>query len=285
MTPLRQRMIEDMRIRNLAPSTQQIYVDCVAKYAQHFSQSPDELGRDHIREYMRYLVQETECSTSYQSQVASALRFLYHTTLRVEWPIQHIPRPKMAKRLPVVLSRTEIVRFLGAIDNLKHRVIFMIAYSAGLRVSEITHLQVADIDRERMVIHVRRGKGAKDRYVMLSARLLPLLDEYTKAARPTAWLFPGRAPRVPITRSAVNQACSRIAKRAGLAKRVSPHVLRHSFATHLLEDDVDLRTIQLLLGHKSIASTAVYLHVCPAVGHKVTSPLDRLDLSRHGGAA
>ena len=154
MTLLRQRMIEDMHIRNLAPATQKIYVGCVARFAQYFGQSPDQLGREHIREYMRYLVEQKGASASYHAQVASALRFLYHRTLRVDWPIEHIPSPRREQRLPVVLSREEIVRFLGAICNLKYRLVFLIAYSAGLRVSEITHLQVQDIDRERMVIHV-----------------------------------------------------------------------------------------------------------------------------------
>jgi site-specific recombinase XerD len=278
-------MIEDMRIRNLAPATQKIYVDCVAKYAQHFGQSPDQLGREHIRDYMCYLVEQARTSASYHGQVASALRFLYLRTLQVDWPIEHIPSPRREQRLPVVLSRQEIVRFLGAICNLKYRLVFLIAYSAGLRVSEITHLQVQDIDRERMVIHVRQGKGAKDRYVMLSPRVLVVCDAYVNAAQPTTWLFPGRSAGRPISRAAVSQACRRIAKRAHLAKRVHPHTLRHSFATHLLEDGVDLRTIQVLLGHKSIKSTSVYLHVSPAVGQKVVSPLDRLELSDAGWPA
>lgn len=273
-------MLEDMRIRGLAPATQKIYVDCVAKFAQHYGDSPANLGRDEIRGYLYYLAAETDTSRSYQGQVAGALRFLYHTTLRKDWPISHIPRPRQRHRLPVVLSREEVAQFFNAVESVKYRVLFMIAYSAGLRVSEITHLQLQDINRERMVIHVRRGKGAKERYAVLSPRLLEPLDAYLDAAQPTKWLFPGRNPERPLTRCAVHNACRRIAKRAKLAKSVSPHTLRHSFATHLLEDGEDLRTIQHLLGHRSLGSTSVYLHVTPNARRTVASPLDSLDLSR-----
>jgi site-specific recombinase XerD len=275
-------MIEDMRIRNFAPATQKIYVKCVAKFAEHFGRSPDKLGSEDAREYMRYLVEETHTTASYHAQVAAALRFLYRWTLQVDWPIDRIPSPKLERRLPVVLSRDEIARFFEGVDSLVYRVIFMIAYSAGLRVSEITNLQVQDIDRERMVIHVRCGKGAKDRYVGLSERLLVELNQYHKAFRPNKWLFPGRRPGHPLTTSAVHRVCRRTGKQAGLTKRVTPHMLRHSFATHLLEDGVDLRTIQLLLGHSCLSSTSVYLHVSPTVGKNVTSPLDRLNVSSPG---
>jgi len=282
VTPLLQRMIEDMRIRNFAPATQKIYVSCVAKFAEHFGRSPAKLGSEDVREYMRYLVEETHTTASYHAQVAAALRFLYRWTLQVDWPIDRIPSPRREKRLPVVLSREEMVRFFEAVDSLVYRVIFMIAYSAGLRVSEITNLQAQDIDRERMVIHVRCGKGAKDRYVPLSERLLVELNQYFKAFRPTSWLFPGRRPGLPLTSCAVQYICRRAGEDAGLAKRVTPHMLRHTFATHLLEDGEDLRTIQVLLGHSRLSSTAVYLHVSPLAGQNVVSPLDRLDLSSPG---
>jgi len=280
MTPLRQRMIEDMRIRGLAPTTQKIYVDCVAKFALFFGKSPANLGREEIRHYLHYLVTETNTSPSYHGQVAGALRFLYQTTLRKNWSPSHIPRPKQRLRLPVVLSREEVAQFFNAVESVKYRPLLMIAYSAGLRVSEITHLQLQDIDRERMVIHVRRGKGAKDRYAILSPRLLEPLDTYLAAARPTTtWLFPGKDPQRPLTRGAVHRACARIAKRSKVEKRVSPHTLRHCFATHLLDDGEDLRTIQRLLGHNSLGSTSVYLHLSPGAQRRVVSPLDSLDLS------
>lgn len=277
MTPLRQRMIEDMRIRGFAESTQKIYVDCVAKFARFYGESPANLGREEIRRFQYYLATQTDTSRSHQRQVACALRFLYHTTLRKNWPIGQIPCPRERKKLPTVLSREEVRRFFEAVESVKYRVVFMIAYSAGLRVSEITHLQVHDIDRERMVIHVRRGKGAKERFAILSPSLLGPLDAYMSAARPALWLFPGKDRRRPLTRSAVHYACARITKRAGLKKRVSPHTLRHCFATHLLESGEDLRTIQRLHGHDSLGSTSIYLHLSPDSQRRVVSPLDSLE--------
>jgi site-specific recombinase XerD len=279
MTPLRQRMIEDMRIRGFAESTQKIYVDCVAKFARFYGKSPANLGREEIRLYQYYLATQTDTSRSYQAQVAGALRFLYHNTLRKNWPIGQIPSPRQIKKLPTVLSREEVGRFFDAIESVKYRLVFMIAYSAGLRVSEITHLQVQDIDRERMVINVRRGKGSKQRFAILSPSLLGPLDEYVAAARPTLWLFPGLKPGQPLTRCSVNNACRRIRKRARLNKRVTPHTLRHCFATHLLEDGEDLRTIQRLLGHNSLGSTSIYLHLSPDSQRRVSSPLDSLVLA------
>jgi len=278
MTPLRQRMIQEMRFRNLAPSTQQIYVGCVAKFARHFMRSPAELGPDDIREYFRHVTEELKLGNGRRITIACALRFLYFKTLKVDWSIEHIPLAKEEKKLPVVLSPAEIEQFFAALLSLKHRAMFMTIYSAGLRVSELTHLQVQDIDRERMAIHVRCGKGAKDRYSLLSPRLIPLLDAYCEAARPTTWLFPGAKAGRPVTSYCVIKACTRAAKRSGLRKRITPHTLRHSFATHLLEAGVDLRSIQVLLGHRSIRTTTCYLHVAPSIHAGVVSPLDMLSL-------
>jgi site-specific recombinase XerD len=182
----------------------------------------------------------------------------------------------------VVLSPAEVEQFLAAVISLKHRAMLMTTYSAGLRVSELTHLKVQDIDRARMVIHVRRGKGARARYGVLSPRLIPVLDAYMAAARPTDWLFPGAKAGQSMTTNGVAQACKRAAKRSGLGKHVTPHTLRHSFATHLLEVGTDLRSIQVLLGHRSIRTTTVYLHVAPAVHAGLLSPLDLLDASATG---
>lgn len=276
MTPLRQRMIEEMRMRNLAPGTQTVYVDCVARYARHFGRSPDQLGAEDVREYLRYLTEETHMGSATRKVHACALRFLYYKTLKVAWSIDYIPLPKDERKLPVVLSRSEVQRLLAAVVSLKYRTMLMLLYAGGLRVSELTHLEVGDIDRDRMVIHIRHGKGGRDRYVMLAQSLLPALDSYIQAARPTRWLFPGRVPNCPVTTSLVVKICRQAARDAALTKRVSPHTLRHSFATHLLEAGTDLRSIQVLLGHRSLRTTSGYLHVAPAAQRGVVSPLDTL---------
>jgi len=276
MTPLRQRMIQEMRLRNMAPGTQTLYVNCVARYARHFGRSPDALGPEHVHEYLRYLLEDRRVGSGTRKVNACALRFLYHRTLRVDWSIDYIPLPKDERKLPVVLSQAEVERLLAAVVGLKHRLMLELLYAAGLRVSELTHLEVSDIDRERMVIHVRHGKGARDRYVMLAQRLLPDLDAYMAAASPVRWLFPGLGPNCPVTTAMVAKVCRRAAHDARLTKRVSPHTLRHSFATHLLEAGTDLRSIQVLLGHRSLRTTTGYLHVAPAAQRGVMSPLDTL---------
>jgi site-specific recombinase XerD len=275
-------MIDEMRIRNLADGTQEIYVNCVARFARHFGRSPDQLGPEHVHEYFRHLALEADVGNSYRIVIACALRFLYFKTLKVDWSIDYIPLAKREKKLPVVLSRAEVERFLAAVTSLRHRAMLMTIYSAGLRVSELTHLQVQDIDRERMVIHVRHGKGAKDRYTILAQGVLPVLDAYIEAARPTEWLFPSRKAGCPITRRAVSKACLAAARRARLDKHVTPHTLRHCFATHLLEAGADLRSIQVLLGHQSIRTTTRYLHVAPAANATLVSPLDLLGVSPTG---
>jgi integrase/recombinase XerD len=203
MTPLRRRMIEDMRVRNFAPGTQSTYVRHLARFAQHFGKSPEFLGLEELRAYQVYLVQEKQVSWSIFNTVVCALRFLYRITLSRDWLIQQIPFPRREKKLPVILSLSEVERFLQAIPNVKHRAILMTAYAAGLRVSEVASLHVTDIDSQRMVIRIQQGKGRKDRYVMLSSRLLTMLRPYWKVVRPTDCLFPGRRPDKPIVRSSV----------------------------------------------------------------------------------
>jgi integrase/recombinase XerD len=283
MTPLRRRMIQDMQLRNFAPGTLSVYVNCVARFARHFARSPELLGPDEVRTYLLHLIEQRRSSWSYYNQNLQALRFLYNVTLGRDWVLKHLVCPKRPKRLPVVLSGEELVRFFTAIDGLKHRALLMTAYAAGLRVSEVAALRVEDIDSQRMVIRVSQGKGSKDRYVMLSPRLLDLLRTYWKAARPRVWLFPGASADRPITTSAVRKACQRAREAAGLGKHVTVHTLRHSFATHLLEAGTDLRTIQVLLGHHSPRTTAVYTHVSPAAVRETISPLDRLELETGGG--
>lgn len=276
MTPLRQRMIEDMGVRNLARNTQLAYLQQVSAYARHFHRSPDELGPEQIRDYQVYLTQTRKLAASTLSVATGALRFLYKVTLKRDWAVEEIPMPKRPFKLPVVLSRDEVTHFLASVDNLKHRTILMTAYAAGLRISEATHLKVTDIDSARMVLRVDQGKGRKDRYVMLSPRLLEALRVYWKSARPTTWLFPGELPGQPITRDAVGQACQKAHRASGIQKPVTPHSLRHAFATHLLESGTDVRTIQLLLGHRSLATTSRYLKVATSTVCATTSPFDLL---------
>jgi len=276
ITPLRQRMIDDMRIRNLADNTQSAYLQQVIAYAEHFHRSPDKLGLEAIRAYQLYLTQTRRLSPSSVSVVTGALRFLYKVTLKRDWAIDEIPMPKRPFKLPVILSREEVMHFLDSIDSIKHRAILMTAYAAGLRVSEAIHLKVTDIDRQRMMLRVDQGKGRKDRYIMLSPHLLEVLRDYWKTLRPKLWLFPGDLIGQPITRSAVELACQKAHRASGIAKPITPHSLRHAFATHLLESGTDIRTIQLLLGHRSLATTSRYLKVATTTVCATTSPFDCL---------
>jgi integrase/recombinase XerD len=283
MTPLRGRLIEDMTLRNFSPKTIEAYVRCVARFARHFKRSPERLGAEQVRAYLLHLLQECGLSMSYYNQTRCALRFFYRVTLCRDDVSQTIAPAKQPRTLPVVLSPDELARFFAAIGNVKHRAILMTAYAAGLRVSEVAQLRVTDIDSKRMVIHVRQGKGHKDRYVMLSPRLLEILRAYWKATRPgRGILFPGASPDRPITTGSVRKACYRARQAAGLGKHVVVHTLRHSFATHLLEAGTDLRTIQVLLGHRSFNTTARYVHVATASLPSIQSPLDRLDLTQRG---
>jgi integrase/recombinase XerD len=278
MTPLRQRMIEDMKLRNYAPRTIKIYVKRVAAFSQHFGKSPQRLGAADIRAYLLFLIQKKDkpTSASYYGQAISALRFLYRSTLGKKWVVDDVVSPKTQRKLPVVLSPGEVAQFFEAVASLKHRAILMTAYAAGLRVSEVVALRVDDIDSRRMVIRLRQAKGRKDRYTMLSPRLLTILRAYWKADRPTQLLFPGKLPDRSITARTVGKACRRARAAAGLGKHVTVHTLRHSFATHLLEGGTDLRIIQVLLGHRSLRTTAVYTHVSTSTLQATQSPFDRL---------
>ena len=276
ITPLRQRMIDDMRIRNLADNTQSTYLQQIIAYAEYFHRSPEQLGPEEVRAYQLYLTKTRGLSPSSVSVATGALRFLYKITLKRDWAIDEIPMPKRPFKLPVILSREEVTHFLDSIDNIKHRAILMTAYAAGLRVSEATHLKVSDIDSQRMILRVDQGKGRKDRYVMLSPCLLEILRAYWKTLRPALWLFPGDLMGQPITRNAVELACQKAHRASGIAKPITPHSLRHAFATHLLESGTDIRTIQLLLGHRSLATTSRYLKVATTTVCATTSPFDCL---------
>jgi site-specific recombinase XerD len=276
-------MTQDMQLRNFAPGTLNVYVNCVARFAKHFARSPELLGPDDVRAYLLHLIEQRHVSWSYYNLHLQALRFLYNVTLGRPAVLQHLVCPRRPKRLPVVLSPEELTRFFAAVGSLKHRASLMTAYAAGLRVAEVAALRISDIDSQRMVLRVRQGKGRKDRYVMLSPVLLEILRTYWKAARPQIWLFPNPAGDGPLTPGAVMKACRRARRASGLEKHVTVHTLRHSFATHLLEAGTDLRTIQVLLGHDSPRTTAVYTHVSPAAVRATLSPLDRLDLAPGGG--
>jgi integrase/recombinase XerD len=276
MTPLRQRMLHDMLIRNLAENTQKSYLLQVSSFARHFRRSPELLGPDEIRAWLIYLREERKLAPRSLGPTIGALRFLYRVTLKRDWSDEDFPLPRMPVRLPVILSLEEITTFFESIASLKQRTILMTAYAAGLRVSEAVHLKVTDIDSQRMVIRVNQGKNRKDRYVMLSPRLLEILRLYWHEAHPRDWLFPGDIPGRPITRDAVGLACRVARQRSGISKPITPHSLRHAFATHLLEQGTDVRRIQLLMGHRSLATTSRYLKVATSTVCATTSPFDLL---------
>jgi integrase/recombinase XerD len=277
MTSLRQRFLEDMQIRNLAVNTQESYVQQVSTFARHFNKSPELLGPEQIRAYQVYLTNQRKLATGSILIAISALRFLYKVTLKKDWSFEDIiPAPKKPQTLPVVLSPEEVLQFLACVESKKHRAILTTCYGAGLRVSESIALTPPTIDSKRMVLRVEQGKGMKDRYVMLSAKLLEILREWWRVEKPQHWLFPGDIPGQHISRFAVEQACRKAHHTCKISKPITPHSLRHAFAVHLLEQGVDVRTIQLLLGHRSLATTAKYLRIATSKVCSTTSPLDLL---------
>jgi integrase/recombinase XerD len=278
MMPLRKRMTEDMQVRNLALNTQMSYVQQVSLFARYFNTSPDLLGPEDIRTYQVYLTNEKKLAPSSILIAVSALRFLYKVSLHKDWSFEDmIPAPKKPEKLPVILSPEETLQFLDSVDSTKHHAILTSCYAAGLRISESIHLKPTDIDSQRMVIRVEQGKGQKDRYVMLSPKLLETLRSYWRAVRPTGgWLFEGDIAGQPINRSSVELACQKARRRSGIRKPITPHSLRHAFAVHLLESGTDVRTIQLLLGHRSLATTARYLRIATSKVCSTSSPLDLL---------
>lgn len=277
VSPLRRRMIEDMTVRNLSPATQRSYLHAIAKFSRFFGRSPDRLSLDDVRTFQMQLV-ASGISWSRLNQTVCALRFFYGTTLgRTDLP-ERIAYARKPRKLPVVLSAEEVVRFLEAVANLKHRVALTTAYAAGLRAAEVASLKLADIDSSRMVLRVEQGKGGKDRYVMLSPQPLGILRGYWRLTRPTHWLFPGRDAARPLHPEGLHAACRSACATAKLDKRVTVHTLRHSFATHLLEDGTDIRIIQALLGHSNLQTTARYTQVATTTICRTPSPLDRLRL-------
>jgi len=275
MTALRQRMLEDMRIRNFSVHTQRGYLRYVRRFAEHFRRSPDRLSPEHVREYLLHLI-DSGTRPGSLIQTVCALRFFFRNTLHRDlkensW---NLPFPKLEKKLPVVLSTEEVQRMLSVLKNTKHRAMLATLYDCGLRCGELIELRPTDLDSTRMLVRVRLGKGLKDRFVPFSTQLLELLRGYWRELRPPTYLFPGARIDRPIHRRQVNRICTNAASAAGIQKRVSPHTLRHSFATHLLEAGADVRTIQLLLGHASLSTTARYTHVSERHLHATKTPLE-----------
>jgi integrase/recombinase XerD len=284
VTPLRQRFVDDLRLRNYAQRTIETYVGCVARFARHFGRSPDLLGPEDVRTFQLHLL-ERRVSWSAFNQAVCALRFLYGTTLGRPERLPLIPYGKRPKALPCVLSAGEVLRLLDAATPGPERVLVQVAYGGGLRLSELLHLRVADIDSARMVLHIHHGKGGKDRLVPLAQRLLDELRAYWRRHRPTTWLFPGRDARQPLSGGSVQRRFRKLARRAGLSKPCTMHTLRHSYATHLLEAGVDVRTLQALLGHSCLETTALYLHLSTRHLQQTPSLLDLLGLPRAAAPA
>jgi integrase/recombinase XerD len=277
MGELRDRMLEDMVLRGLRASTQRAYIDCAQQYAAYYRRSPAEMGAKELREYLLYLIEERELKSSSVGVHIGALKFLYTVSLQRPQEVALLVCPKRRQRLPDVLTPAEVELLLTAVRWVKHRAAILLAYGAGLRAAEVCRLHIVDIDSKRMLIHVRDGKGGKERYSLLSNSMLKVLRDYYRCDRPVPpFLFPGTTPGIPMGPKSFADILRRAAWRCGLNKRVSPHVLRHSFATQLLEQGVDLPTIQQLLGHSSIRTSARYLHVSLKHLQAVVSPVDNI---------
>jgi site-specific recombinase XerD len=281
MGKLRDQMIEDLRLRDYARRTCKAYVDCARAFVVYHRKPPEQMGELEVRQFLMHLVETKKASPASRKMHVAGIKFLYEVTLRRPEVVASIPWPKVAHGVPEILSGTEVMTLLDAIDGLKARAAIMTAYGAGLRVSEVCSLQVDDIDSQRMTIRVRHGKGNQARYVPLPERVLFLLRRYWALERPKKpWLFSGKQAGCPLSEASVRYQLSAATKRTGLTKRVTPHVLRHTFATHLLELGTDVRVIQMLLGHRSIRSTMRYTRVTSRVLAKTKSPVDVLGTPR-----
>jgi site-specific recombinase XerD len=283
MTHLRKMMLEELERRNYAQTTIDCYIQTVEDFTRYFRRPPDQLAPQHIREYQAYLFRERKLAASSVTQRLAALRFFYTQTIKKAWSVADTPYPKKTRHLPSILSPEEVAQLIDSSQTQFHRVLLMTLYGTGARRAELCKLQIPDIDSRRMVVHIRGGKGRQDRDVMLSSTLLNALRDYFRElkCKPKLWLFPGgyhHTAHRPISPRTVWHACHRAAQRAGLQNRVHPHTLRHCFATHLLENGADLRTIQLLLGHRDLKETTIYLHLSQRHLHATASPLDSLKL-------
>ena len=269
-------MDRDLQIRGYTLGTCEIYLNAVKNFVRFFKRPPDELTLEHVNQYQLHLTRDRKVSWTHFNVVVCALRFFYKVSLQKDWEVKRIPYRKTGRKLPEILSREQIVRFFSSIPDLKHRVILMTMYAAGARVSEALHLRPSDIDNSRMVIRIEQGKGRKDRYTMLSPLLLEILREYWKVEHPKTWLFPGRHQEKPLSRRSIQEVVRKARELAGLRKTVRSHSLRHSFATYLMEQGVNIRIIQTLLGHRSLRSTEIYTHVSRTHLQDTKSPLDQL---------
>ena len=284
MTQLRKRVLEELERRNYSQATVHAYVSGIRRFAEYFHRSPDQLGCEHVREYQLHLVQERKLHPRTVMIQMAELRFLFLKVLKRRYSRDDLPLPKLLRRqVPTVLSRDEVLRLIDSTANLRHRTILMALYSTGMRRSELCHLRTEDIDKERMVIRIRQGKGGKDREVPLSPKLLDQLRTYYRSLKSkTGWIFPSlqrRRSDQPITAKAIWHACREATRRAGITKSVHPHTLRHSFATHLLDSGAELPTIQILLGHADVRDTMIYLHVSTRKLRAVPNPLDTLEIA------
>jgi len=275
MGKLQEQMKTDLLLKGYSPHTTRAYLYCIRNFAKYFMRSPAEMGETEIRKFMLHLAQDHKVSAFTQSTHVNALKFLYRITLRHPQVVEHLPHPKRPKTLPKILTMQETLSFFAAIKSPKYKAILGIIYGAGLRISEACALKPTDTDSQRMLIHVRRGKENKDRYVLLGETMLTLLREYyQKARRKGDYLFPGQKPQNPLTPAAIRKVLKKVATKAGLSKKITPHTLRHSFATHLLETGYDLRVVQTLLGHTSIQTTQRYTHITDRLLSLTRSPLD-----------
>ena len=283
MTPLRKRMLEELQRRNYAQVTIDHYIQIVEDFARYFGRRPDQLGARQLREYQVHLFRDRKLSSRTVRQHVAALRFFFVKMLNRPYMIEHIPFPKETRRLPEILTPEEVTRLIDAASNLFHRAMLMILYGTGMRRIELARLKVRDIDSQRMVIRIRQGKGGRDRDVPLSEKLLETLREYWHWMKPKTFLFPGMVDNwradVPLSPKVIWLACREAATRAGLQKKISPHCLRHSYATHLLDAGADLYTIQRLLGHADLRHTLVYLQLSERHLRAAPIPIDALTLS------
>ena len=273
------RLVEDLQLRNYSSCTQKAYGWCVGTFLNHYKNlKMSKLSQDQVRKYQVYLTKQKAVSLCYYKQMFAAIKFFYRVTLEQEWDVKRLPYKRKEMQLPVVLDKEEVLDLLKVTTNLKHRAILMTIYSCGLRLNEVRYLEIKDIDGKRMMIHVRKGKGNRDRYVMLSKRLHKVLRKYwaMTVPHPQRWLFPGKNPEQPVSRTTIQTIFTKARKKAGITKRASVHTLRHSFATHLLEDGTNLIVIQRLLGHRSLRSTLIYVHVARNLITSAVSPLDTL---------
>jgi site-specific recombinase XerD len=276
MNTLREKMLAELQLRGITPRTQTAYLREIAKLENYFNKSPEELGEEEVKEYLVHMLEDRGLSSGTYKYYAAGIKFLYRTTLNRGEVVEKIKYPKAKIKLPVVLDLSEVRTMLSVMENLKHRAVLTITYSAGLRVSETAHLKVTDIDSKRMMVRVRQGKGGKDRYTILSKTSLECLREYWRAYRPKDWLFEGQKEGSHICYTSIRNIFVEAKERAGITKPVGPHSLRHAFATHLIEAGTSLHHVQLLLGHKSPKTTTVYLHVSKMNLAQVCSPLDSI---------